>query len=186
MRGDSFVHVTLLQLAFLQPSISFDVRWSTRSRWTAPSTLLSPASTRPCIQTASSVRALHSTQYTQSTVTVCKMSQCGPFRTEIEITPWPPHTHVGYDDAFLLIGSCFSENIGQRLARSKMLSVVNPSHGLVFNPLSTASSLDRMTSGKPYGEDDRGVVFNEETGLWSSLEHHSSFSCTSRYPAPIS
>lgn len=112
------------------------------------------------------------------------MRHSASFRTEIDIVPWPSHTRVGYDDAFFLLGSCFSENIGQRLTRKKLETTVNPSYGLLFNPVSAAMSLEKMVSGELYEDGDLGVVFNEGTGLWNSLDHHSSFSCTSRYRSP--
>lgn len=111
----------------------------------------------------------------------CTMGHGGSFRTEVDIEPWPSHAHVGYDDSFFLIGSCFSENIGQKLLHNKLQTSVNPSHGLIFSPLSTAASLDRMVSGRLYSEEDPEIVFNDATGLWCSLEHHSTFSRTSRY-----
>lgn len=102
------------------------------------------------------------------------------FRTEVDVAPWPMVNYLTYADSFLLIGSCFSDNVGERLRVSKFHSAVNPSHGLLFSPLSMADSLDRMASGVPYSESEPGVVFCEDTGLFCSLEHHSSFSKTSR------
>lgn len=52
--------------------------------------------------------------------------------------------------------------------------------GLLFSPLSAAESLERTVSGVPYEDDEAGLVFCEATGLWSSLDHHSTFSSTSR------
>ncbi len=51
------------------------------------------------------------------------------FRTEVDVPMWPEHTHLGYADSFFLIGSCFSDNIGKRLARAKMTTSLNPAHG---------------------------------------------------------
>lgn len=105
----------------------------------------------------------------------------GSFRTEVDIPGWPEHTEMGYGDSFFLLGSCFSDNVGERLARAKLKTAVNPSHGLLFSPLSAAASLDRMVSGTAYSEDEEGVVFSEGKGLWCSLDHHSTFSSNSRY-----
>ena len=105
----------------------------------------------------------------------------GSFRTEVDVPRWPEHTVMGYGDSFFLLGSCFSDNVGERLARAKLKTAVNPSHGLLFSPLSAAASLDRMVSGTPYSEDEEGVVFSEGKGLWCSLDHHSTFSSSSRY-----
>lgn len=111
----------------------------------------------------------------------CTMGGSSSFRTEVEIRTWPVHNRLGYADSFFLLGSCFSDNIGERLSRAKLQTAINPSHGLLFSPLSAAASLDRMISGVPYREDDEGIVFSEGKGLWSSLNHHSTFSSTSRY-----
>ncbi|CAN0466964.1 unnamed protein product [Ectocarpus sp. 12 AP-2014] len=103
------------------------------------------------------------------------------FRTEVHIPTWPQHSQLGYADSFFLLGSCFSDNIGTRLSNAKLQTSINPSHGLLFSPLSAAAALDRMVSGVPYEEDAEGMlVFSEGKGLWSSLEHHSCFSSTSR------
>lgn len=105
----------------------------------------------------------------------------GSFRTEVDVPGWPEHTEMGYGDSFFLLGSCFSDNVGERLGRAKLKTAVNPSHGLLFSPLSAAASLDRMVSGTAYSEDEEGVVFSEGKGLWCSLDHHSTFSSSSRY-----
>ncbi|CAM9375916.1 unnamed protein product [Choristocarpus tenellus] len=100
------------------------------------------------------------------------------FRTEVHVKPTPLDRRFGYDDTFTLLGSCFSDNIGERLARLKYEVAVNPSHGILFSPLSVASSLKRACAGLPYGQED--LVFNKDTGLWCSLDHHSHFSSTNR------
>lgn len=110
----------------------------------------------------------------------CAMDSSSSFRTEVEIPTWPVHSRLGYADSFFLLGSCFSDNIGERLSRAKLHTAINPSHGLLFSPLSVAASLDRMASGVPYREDEEGIVFSEGKGLWNSLDHHSTFSSTSR------
>ncbi|CAM9536645.1 unnamed protein product, partial [Hapterophycus canaliculatus] len=112
--------------------------------------------------------------------TRCCTMGTNSFRTEVHIPLWPEHTQLGYEDSFFLLGSCFSDNIGGRLFRAKLRASVNPSHGLLFSPLSAAASLDRMVSGVPYEENEAGLIFSEGKGLWNSLDHHSSFSSTSR------
>lgn len=109
----------------------------------------------------------------------CLMS--GSFRTEIEIPRWPMHVQLDYTDSFVLLGSCFSDSIGSRLSQVKLRTAVNPSHGIVFSPLSVCESLDKMVDNEPYRRDDTGIVFSEGKGLWSSLGHHSTFDSPSRY-----
>eukprot|EP00752_Nemacystus_decipiens_P009174 g8195.t1 len=102
------------------------------------------------------------------------------FRTEVDVPVWPVHAQLGYADSFFLLGSCFSDNISNHLRRAKLPNSLNPAHGLLFSPLAAAASLERTVCGVPYEEDEAGLVFCEGTGLWSSLDHHSSFSSTSR------
>ena len=60
------------------------------------------------------------------------------FRTEIDIAPL--HTRIGYEHRTLALGSCFAEQIGDRLARAKFRVTVNPT-GILFNPLSIVAAL---------------------------------------------
>ena len=78
---------------------------------------------------------------------------------------------ITYKDQILLIGSCFTEHISERLSRHKFSVLSNP-HGILFNPLSVASSLDSYVTDKLYKE---GELFylNE---LWNSWDHHTRFS----------
>ena len=113
----------------------------------------------------------------------CGLRRClmnGSFRTEVQIPQWPPHLQLDYADSFLLLGSCFSDNMGSRLSQAKLQATVNPSHGIVFSPMAVCDSLDRMIGGEAYEEDDASIIFSEAKGLWSSLDHHSSFDSTSR------
>jgi hypothetical protein len=76
-----------------------------------------------------------------------------------------------YADHFLGIGSCFVEQMAERLQGHKFSSVHNP-HGIVFNPYSVALGLNRLIQPKTYTLAD----LQEHQGLWYSFEHHGSFS----------
>ncbi len=76
-----------------------------------------------------------------------------------------------YTDNILLTGSCFTEHISDRLLQHKFKVLSNP-HGILFNPLSVAASLDGYLDGKQYVEDD--LFFLNE--LWNSWDHHTRFS----------
>jgi hypothetical protein len=80
----------------------------------------------------------------------------------------PPIT---YRDNLLLIGSCFTENMSERLALHKFKTLSNP-HGILFNPLSVAQSLDSYIDNRQYTTDDL-FYLNE---LWNSWDHHTRFS----------
>ena len=73
----------------------------------------------------------------------------------------------------MLIGSCFTEHISGRLEQHKFRVMSNP-HGILFNPLSVAASLDTYISAKNYNDSDL-FYLNE---LWNSWEHHTRFSGT--------
>ncbi len=68
------------------------------------------------------------------------------FRTEINITPFT--ASIDYTDRLLALGSCFSEHIAHRLAAAKFRVVANPS-GILFNPLSLATTLQDYLDPKP-------------------------------------
>lgn len=76
---------------------------------------------------------------------------------------------ISHTDEVLFIGSCFSENISERLIGLKFPITSNP-FGIVFNPKSIEVSLNRVLEKKYFNEFD---VFEKE-GIWFSLEVHSS------------
>lgn len=80
---------------------------------------------------------------------------------------------ISYADKVLLLGSCFTEHIADRLQQHKFDVLANP-HGILFNPLSVAHSIDSYLSGKVYTKDDL-FYLNE---LWNSWDHHTRFSDT--------
>lgn len=90
---------------------------------------------------------------------------------EPNIAPLPQQ--IGYDHKLLLTGSCFSENMYDRLAQHKFSVISNP-HGILFNPLSVARSLDSYLEEKIYTEAEL-FYLNE---LWNSWDHHTRFSDT--------
>lgn len=87
--------------------------------------------------------------------------------------PKPPFT-LSYTDKLLLLGSCFADNIGQKLADSKFNVVVNP-FGTLYNPSSIASALEILEGGRLYTSADLFLY----QGLYHSFDHHSRFSASS-------
>jgi hypothetical protein len=81
---------------------------------------------------------------------------------------------LSYADHFLGVGSCFVEEMGQRLRGLKFSIQFNP-QGIVFNPASVALSQERMLIPKRYQAEE---LFQHQ-GLWHSFDHHGSFSSTS-------
>jgi hypothetical protein len=76
-----------------------------------------------------------------------------------------------YADRVLMIGSCFTEHIYDRMRHHKFRVLSNP-HGILFNPLSVASSLNGYLDGRVYTGDEL-FYLNE---LWNSWDHHTRFS----------
>jgi hypothetical protein len=74
-------------------------------------------------------------------------------------------------DKLMLIGSCFSENMGERFFRAKFNCVTNP-YGVLYNPFSIARALREISGNKVYTEADLFFYNNE----WHSRMHHSDFS----------
>lgn len=97
------------------------------------------------------------------------------FRTPVSINAG---FKLGYTDTIMMLGSCFTENIGQKLADAKMNVVINPT-GILFNPESIAEAVRMVINGNPIGEND---VF-EHNGLWSSLMFHGRFSSPDKQEA---
>lgn len=88
------------------------------------------------------------------------------FRTELNMPP--SAQKINHNDTILLIGSCFSQNIGERLQKYKFKSISNP-FGTVFNPVSIAKLIQ-------YTLDNH--VFKKETlqssqGVWVHPDFHS-------------
>ena len=84
-----------------------------------------------------------------------------------------PEKKISYRDKILLIGSCFTEHIGNSLAELKFSTLQNP-NGILFDPRSVCSSLLSYIENKKYQNEDL-FLLNE---IWNSWEHHSRFSKT--------
>jgi len=91
------------------------------------------------------------------------------FRTQIDLKP--SKNKISYASSGMLIGSCFTENIGRRMEKLKMPVDVNP-FGNIYNPISLKNSIEILLKNNKKSEDD--LFFSN--GLWSSFYHHSSFS----------
>ncbi|MCB1175572.1 MAG: GSCFA domain-containing protein, partial [Leptospiraceae bacterium] len=61
--------------------------------------------------------------------------------TPVELPP--AGLKIDFGDRILLLGSCFSSNIGSRLQAAAMPASVNP-FGVLYNPASIGRNLDRL------------------------------------------
>ncbi len=95
-------------------------------------------------------------------------------QTQIPLTKHP-NNQIDYQSNILLIGSCFSENIGNKLAFYKFQSEVNPL-GILFHPKAIENLILNAFNQKKYTEKD--IVFNNER--WHSFEAHSVISNTDK------
>ena len=78
---------------------------------------------------------------------------------------------IKHQSSILLIGSCFSQNIGKKLIENKFDVNINP-NGIIFNPISGLKALQRIIKNKPYTEKE----LLQHNKKWLSFDHHSSFS----------
>lgn len=89
--------------------------------------------------------------------------------TPVPLTPLP--WRISYGAELLFLGSCFAESIGNRFAERRFKTLINP-FGILYNPASLATALERMVDNRPYRESE--LIFSDS--LYHSLDHHGSFS----------
>ncbi len=91
------------------------------------------------------------------------------FRTKVKIGKYEDLIDVG--SKVLLVGSCFTDNMGAKFKEFRMNALVNP-FGVVYNPVSIARLLNRVLL-LDYCDEDELVFHN---GLWHHLDFHGRFS----------
>ena len=89
----------------------------------------------------------------------------------LDINIKSPDVPVKYGENIMLMGSCFTEHIGNRLEELKFNTLQNP-NGILFDPVSVCKSLVSYIENKQYTASDL-FYLNE---LWQSWQHHSRFS----------
>lgn len=91
------------------------------------------------------------------------------FQTPIHIDPLPHQiTHL---KPVLMLGSCFTENIGEKLEYYLFDATINP-FGVIYNPLSVKRAILALLNKDMYEEDDLDL-YNE---LWFSFDHYTKYS----------
>jgi len=68
-------------------------------------------------------------------------------------TPKPFKIKINHHQKLLLIGSCFTENMGAKLKLHKFSVLDNP-NGILFNPISITKSIASYITNKKYNEAD--------------------------------
>ena len=90
-------------------------------------------------------------------------------RTEIQDIEYP--ITINHSHTLMLIGSCFVENISEKLALHKFRISTNP-FGILFNPASIAQCINDLIYKDAFTEQE--LFYYNET--WNSFKHHSQFS----------
>jgi len=91
------------------------------------------------------------------------------FRTIVEIPT--SSNNINHQQKILMLGSCFTENIGERLQKAKFSLQINP-FGILYNPLSIQQSLNYLINAKQFTPKE--LTFHNEQ--WVSFAHHGDFS----------
>ena len=90
----------------------------------------------------------------------------------------PCKVGISYDDKIMMLGSCFTDNIGRQLVDYGFDVCVNP-FGTLYNPVSILRSVERLISGTPFIAEDC-VQIGAGDSRWCSFSHHTSFARASR------
>lgn len=77
---------------------------------------------------------------------------------------------ISFSKPMTIMGSCFADNIGQRMSLCGFTVSVNPL-GTTYNPISIAQSLRRIASGRPF-EAKECVTIGAGDGRVCSFSHH--------------
>jgi len=88
------------------------------------------------------------------------------FRTTVKTSENRSWLH--HSDSVMLLGSCFSDNIGAKMHGALINATVNPM-GTLYNPLSIARCVKLLIAGQPIAGQDLFM----QSGVWNSFDFHS-------------
>ena len=94
-------------------------------------------------------------------------------QTYIEIPK--SENHIEHHHTLMTFGSCFSDNMGEKLEQLKFNILLNP-FGVIFNPVSIAQSISRLLENKTFSIEELFYA----NDCWNSFAHHSRFSNASK------
>lgn len=89
-------------------------------------------------------------------------------KLQTEILLQSEENQIDYSSKILLLGSCFSENIGAKFDYFKFYNLQNP-FGVIFNPVSIEKLIIRAIDNKPFSYVD---IFQHDQ-IWKCFETHS-------------
>lgn len=92
-------------------------------------------------------------------------------KLQTEIPLKPEENQIDYASKILLLGSCFSENIGGKFDYFKFQNLQN-TFGVIFNPVSIEKLIVRAVENRAFSEED---IFQHK-GIWKCFEVHSELS----------
>ncbi len=81
---------------------------------------------------------------------------------------------IDYESKLVLLGSCFSDNIGEKLTYFKYNTLVNP-FGILFHPIAIENLILNIVNEKKFS--DKDIFCHNE--IWHSFETHSVLSSLS-------
>lgn len=88
----------------------------------------------------------------------------------LNYSPKKSDFEINHSHSLFLIGSCFAENIGEKLNEHRFKIYKNP-NGILFNPASILNCLNSILDQKPF--DEKFILQRDR--LYYSYLHHSSF-----------
>lgn len=94
-------------------------------------------------------------------------------KLQTPVTDQPCRVGISYRDKILMLGSCFSDNIGSQLADLGFDVCVNP-FGTLYNPVSITNSVERLISRAPFTPEEC-VQIGAGDERFCSFSHHTSF-----------
>ena len=94
-------------------------------------------------------------------------------RLQTPVTDGKCRVSISFSDKIMMLGSCFSDNIGRQLDAFGFDVCINP-FGTLYNPISILNSVKRLADGLPFTEEDC-IVMGAGSGLTCSFQHHTSF-----------
>ena len=89
----------------------------------------------------------------------------------LTLPPKKSEVAISYSSQVFLMGSCFVENIGQKLTHHKFQTTINP-FGIVFHPIAIKNLLQRIVEQRLFNEAD--IFYHNEQ--WHCFQVHSELS----------
>ena len=80
---------------------------------------------------------------------------------------------ISYEDKIMILGSCFSDNIGKQLKDFGFDVCVNP-FGTLYNPVSIVRSVELLAGFRSFDADEC-IQIGAGDERWCSFSHHTSF-----------